>query len=132
MRVVIDTNVFVSSFFGGNPRAIIDKWIRGELTLCLSGEIVTEYIEVLLRLGLDQEEMNHILSLFSRGFNCLFTAKTPDLKIVEEDPNDDKFIECAVSLNASFIVSGDQDLVGIKSYMGILIVTPKQLLGDHP
>ena len=76
MRFVIDTNVFVSSFFGGTPREIIDKWISGRLTVCLSGEIVTEYIEVLLRLGLDQEELNHILSLFS-GVLIVFLRRKP-------------------------------------------------------
>ena len=53
MRVVLDTNVFVSSFFGGNPRAVIDLWKTGSLTLCLSQDILDEYIEVLRRLGLD-------------------------------------------------------------------------------
>jgi len=39
MRVVIDTNVFVSSFFGGTPRKIIDLWKNRDITLCLSRDI---------------------------------------------------------------------------------------------
>lgn len=50
---VVDTNVFVSSFFGGNPRKVIDLWKTGELTLCLSTPIVDEYVAVLRRLGLE-------------------------------------------------------------------------------
>ncbi|MEW6201083.1 MAG: putative toxin-antitoxin system toxin component, PIN family, partial [bacterium] len=42
MKVVIDTNVFVSSFFGGNPRRIIDLWSKGKITLCLSKDILDE------------------------------------------------------------------------------------------
>ena len=44
IRVVVDTNIFVSSFFGGNPRKIIDLWKTGEVALCLSRPIVDEYI----------------------------------------------------------------------------------------
>lgn len=61
---VVDTNVFVSSFFGGNPRKVIDLWKTGELTLCLSTPIVDEYVAVLRRLGLEGEPRN-------RGHNTL-------------------------------------------------------------
>ena len=128
-RVVLDTNVFVSSFFGGNPRTIVDLWKTGEITLCLSRAIVEEYVEVLRRLGLQNErELGELLALFARGYNIQFTAKTPELRIVKEDPDDDKFIECAVALKAEVIISGDRALTGIKNYMGIRIVTPKEFL----
>jgi uncharacterized protein len=39
MRVVVGTNIFVSSFLGGNPRKIIDLWEKGEITLCLSKDV---------------------------------------------------------------------------------------------
>jgi hypothetical protein len=48
--------------------------------------------------------------------------------VVNEDPEDDKFIECAVALNAEVIISGDKALTGIENYMGIRIVTPKEFL----
>ena len=129
MRVVLDTNVFVSSFFGGNPRAVIDLWSEGRITLCLSREIVTEYVEVLQRLGLtDRQELDGLLSLFARGVNSVFTGKTPDLSVVVDDPDDDKFVACAVALEARYVISGDQDLTEIGDYMGIRMVTPKQFL----
>lgn len=130
-RVVIDTNVFISSFFGGNPRKIIDLWESGQIILCLSRPIVDEYVEVLSRMGLKNErELEELLSLFAHGYHVLFTAKTPDLNIVEKDPDDDKFIECAVALNSKFIVSGDRALQEIKDYMGIKLQSPKQFLDD--
>jgi hypothetical protein len=129
MKVVLDTNVFVSSFFGGNPRDIIDLWKTGEITLCLSPAIVDEYIEVLRRLGLQNEkELSELLGLFARGFCVQFTAKTPQLRIVEHGPDDDKFIECAVALNAKFVISGDKALRAIEKYIDIEIVTPKEFL----
>ena len=129
IKVVLDTNVFISSFFGGNPRKIVDLWKTGEIILCLSRAIMDEYMEVLVRLGLrDEKEVGELLGLFARGFHVQFTAKTPELHIVEEDPDDDKFIECAVASNAGVIISGDQDLRSIKKYMGIQIVTPREFL----
>lgn len=131
MRVVIDTNVFVSSFFGGNPRKIIQHWKNGNVTPCLSREILDEYIEVFKRLGLDEEEeFEELMSLFAKGFNILFTAKTPLIKIIHDDPDDDKFIECAVALKAKVIISGDKALTAVGEYMGIEILTPAQFAKD--
>lgn len=129
IKVVVDTNVFISSFFGGNPRKIIDLWKSGQITLCLSKPIIDEYIEVLQRLGLqDERELEELLSLFAHGFHVAFTAKTPELNIVEKDPDDNKFIECAVALKAEFIISGDKALLAIEDYTQIKIVTPKAFL----
>lgn len=128
-RVVVDTNVFVSSFFGGNPRKIVDLWKSGQVTICLSKPIIDEYVEVLQRLGLQNErELGELLNLFARGFHVLFSANTPELHLVNEDPDDDKFIECAVALKADFVISGDKNLIAIQDYMSIRIVTPKEFL----
>ncbi len=129
MRVVIDTNVFVSSFFGGNPRKIIDLWKNGKITLCLSSAILDEYVDVLQRIGLeDEQELEELLALFSKGFNLLFTTKTPELKVVKNDPDDNKFVECAVALKAKTVISGDKALIAVKRYMGIEISTPQKFL----
>ncbi len=129
-KVVVDTNVFISSFFGGNPRKIIDLWKTGEITLCLSRPIVNEYIEVLQRFGVQRErELGELLELFARGTHSVFTAKTPELYLVEEDPDDNKFIECAAALKAGFVISGDKALLEVRDYMGIKVVTPKEFLG---
>lgn len=129
MKVVIDTNIFVSSFFGGNPRKIVDLWRKEKLTLCLSKDILDEYIEVLRRIGLeDEDELEELLSLFSKGFNIVFTTKTPKITLVDEDPDDDKFIECAVALKADVIITGDKALEAIKEHMKIKILTPVKFL----
>ena len=133
MKVVIDTNVFVSSFFGGNPRKVVDLWKQGKLTLCLSKEIISEYTAVLNRIGLEnQKELKEILALFARGLHSVFAGKTPLLKIVNDDPDDDKFIECAVALKAHYIISGDKALKEVSEYMGIKILNPKEFLNREP
>ena len=132
MKVVIDTNVFVSSFFGGNPRKVIDLWKEGNLTLCLSKDVVDEYIDVLKKIGLENErELKELLDLFAKGYHIIFTSKTPKIKAVRDDPGDDKFIECAVALKAEAIISGDRALKEIKEYLGIKIFSPQEFLKSY-
>jgi uncharacterized protein len=132
MNVVIDTNIFVSSFFGGNPRNIIDLWKHEKITLCLSKAVLDEYIDVLCRIGLKNEyELEELLSLFSRGFNILFTIKTPKIQIIKNDPDDDKFIECAMALKADAVITGDREVLAVKEYAGIRILTPQQFLANY-
>lgn len=132
MRVVIDTNVFVSSFLGGNPRKIIDLWKKGRITLCISKYILDEYVEVLQGIGLkNEEELKELLDLLSKGFNLIFTTKTPKIKAVKNDPDDDMFIECAVALKADVIISGDKAVKDIGDYMGIRILSPRQFLDRY-
>ena len=129
IRVVIDTTVFVSSFFGGNPKRIIDLWKNERIILCLSKDVLDEYVDVLQRIGLKHEkEIQELLSLFAKGFNILFTTITPKLKAVQGDPDDDKFIECAVALKAEFVVTGDKAPRAVGDYIGIKILTPQEFL----
>jgi predicted nucleic acid-binding protein len=87
IKVVLDTNVFVSSFFGGNPRDIVNLWKAGEITLCLSRAIVDEYLEVLGRLGLQNERELAVetevrlpeVGAISRVSSPAFTAMTTGL-----------------------------------------------------
>ena len=80
---------------------------------------------------MNESELEELLSLFAHGFHVLFTAKTPNLNVVGKDPDDDKFIECAVALNSKFIISGDKALQGIVDYMSIKVQSPKQFLDGY-
>lgn len=132
IKAVIDTNVFISSFFGGNPRKIISYWEKGEIVWCVSKPIIDEYIEVLKCLGLrNEKELDDLLNLFAKGINLIYSANTPCLKIVNNDPDDNKFIECAVALQSKYIISGDKHLKSILEYMGIKILTPAEFIDDH-
>ena len=87
---------------------------------------------MLQRIGLgDGREIEELLSLFAKGFNILFTTKTPKINAVRNDPDDDKFIECAVALKAEAIITGDKALKAMNEYMGIKILTPQQFLKDY-
>jgi len=121
----VDTNVFISSFFGGDPRAVIDLWKTGRLTLCLSQDTLDDHIEVLGGLGLDSApELDELLKLFAEGSHILFTIRTPEVRVVS-DPDDDRFIACALALKAAYIVTGDKALLDVRHYEGIEVVTPR-------
>ena len=127
-RVVIDTNVLVSSFFDGPPQVIIDYWRDGNLTLCLSPSIVDEYQRILERLKLPRNEVVELFDRFACGNDCLFTASTPSLAVVERDPDDDKFIECAIALDARIVITGDQDLLSLERYFQVEMLSPRMFL----
>jgi len=91
-------------------------------------------MEVLQCLGLrDTSELEEPSEFFSSGYHTVFTSKTKKIHVVEKDPDDDKFIECAAALNARCVITGDKALRNIGDYMGIKIVTPKEFLTlpDH-
>lgn len=134
LKIVIDTNVFVSSFFGGKPRQVIDLWMQGKVLLCVSQPIIEEYVRVLHRLGLkNEEERKEFLNLFAdKSRNVLYVHQPSSLSMVSRDPDDDKFLECAVALEATYLVSGDQDLLEIKSCFGVQILKPAEFLETFP
>ena len=131
MKIVVDTNVFVSSFLSptGAPRQVIDLWKKGQVTLCLCAETLKEHLLVLARLGLQGEpEMNELLALIRRGINIRFVAIEGTLRVVADDPDDDPFVECAVTAGAEYIVSGDRHLKKLGCFGDIRIVAPAEFL----
>ena len=70
MRAVIDTNVFVSSFFGGIPLRVIEHWFSGRLTLCVSMPILKEYFDVVSRFEFgDNSLLYRLMSAFEKNFS---------------------------------------------------------------
>lgn len=131
MRVVVDTNVLVSSFFGGPPREVIERWKRGEITLCVSRDLIDEYVEVLNRLGLQADLIHELLELFASGYNLAFTASTSPLQVLKHDPDDNMLFECAVELEAKVIVTGDKAVHSVGRYMDVDVLTPTEFLARY-
>jgi putative PIN family toxin of toxin-antitoxin system len=126
-RVVIDTNVVVSSFFGGKPREVLNLWRDGALLLCLSDAIVEEYLEVLARFGNIKEEAEELFALLTARGRTLFVHPAA-VRVVEEDPDDDIFLACALAADAEAIVSGDRHLLDLGEFQGIPILGPAEFL----
>ena len=130
MKVVLDTNVFISSFLGkGPPHQILKRWIKGEFDLCLSNEIIEEYLEILLRSGVNERpEVKEVLKLMKQQGNIIFSANPESCNVVKDDPDDDKFISCAIACEAKLIVSGDAHLLNIQKYFDIEIIKARPFL----
>ena len=129
MRIVIDTNVFVSSFFGGIPRQVIDHWFSGELILCVSRPILKEYFDVLGRFQFDQAAFfGRLITALERGPNILFVDNPKEQNWIEDDPADNKCIACAISLHAEYIVSGDLHLKRAGKIGNVEIVPTREML----
>ncbi|MBI4687898.1 MAG: putative toxin-antitoxin system toxin component, PIN family [Nitrospirae bacterium] len=130
MKVVVDPNVIISSFQNphGNPNKIIDMWKNGKIILCMSEEIVFEYIEVLNRLNIPKRKTRELTELFKLREYVNFSTNVIHVDAVKDDPQDNKFIECAVVTNAQYIISGDRHLRALQKYGGIKIVSPSEFL----
>ncbi|OGF53679.1 MAG: putative toxin-antitoxin system toxin component, PIN family [Candidatus Fraserbacteria bacterium RBG_16_55_9] len=131
-RVVLDTSVIVSGTLidAGHPAKILDWWQNGLFALVTSEAIMEEVKEVLNDPELREEyqltraKVGTLLNLM-RHHSILVPAEL-DLAVVERDPGDDKIIVAAVEGGADTIVSGDGDLLDLKAYQGIKIVTPTE------
>ena len=131
MRVVVDTNVFITSLLNteGNPRKVIDLWRFEKITLCLSKKILVEYFAVLGRFGMSEEpEGEELVQLFQKRYNQVFLTSVPTILAISEDPTDNMFIECAVAADAKYIISGDRHLLNLKVFKGIGILPPTEFL----
>jgi putative PIN family toxin of toxin-antitoxin system len=129
-KVVIDTNIYISAiFWGGKPREVIDLGRDKKILIFASLDIKNEIAEKLkTKFKLDDEEVNRILLDFSTF--TIPVKVTKRVQAVPNDPEDDKFIECAISCNADYIVSGDRHLLSLKEYVGIRILKASEFLSN--
>lgn len=123
-KVVIDTNVIVSALlFKGNSNKIITLYQESKIIFLISKEILKEYIKVLSypKFNLTQEEIKHIIKEEILPFTEPVKV-TVTIDIIKDDPDDNKFLECAVSGKTDFIVSGDNHLIDLQEYKKIKIL----------
>jgi hypothetical protein len=128
LKAVIDTNVLISSLYGGNPRRIINLWRNGRFALCTSEKIEREYSEVLARFTVSREGAEELLAMLSARKNVYFTTPLTIIHEIIDDPDDDIFLECAVAAEADIIISGDRHLLDLEVFRGIQIVDPAQFI----
>lgn len=128
--IVIDTNVFLSAIvFGGQPRKLINLIADDALTLVTAEELVTE-----LRRVITSKFLEFIADL--KKIEKLLESDATWVRLggvtiaVSRDSDDDKFIEVAVLGNCHYIISGDKDLLDIKLYDSVKIVSVSEFLED--
>ena len=132
IKAVIDTNVLVSSLIGrtkSNPKEIIDRFKKDRFFLVLSPPILKELEEVLkeseFKSIINEDEADILICLIR--IKGLFVIPVHKVNICR-DIHDNKILEAASKADANFIVTGDKDLLTLKSFQNIPIVSPKEFL----
>jgi putative PIN family toxin of toxin-antitoxin system len=132
LKIILDTNVFVSGvFFSGPPYAILDAWRHRRVSLSLSPMIMDEYRRVAHELaakfpGIDAGPPLELLTVHAQVVNA---AELPEP--VCTDQNDDMFLACAIASRTKFIVTGDKALLRASGYRGIHVLTPRTFVDKY-
>jgi putative PIN family toxin of toxin-antitoxin system len=129
MKIVLDTNVFVSGIFWfGPPYQILEAWQTRKIKLAITEEILEEYNRVanILAKKYPPVDISPIIDLVTSHAEMYYTTRLP--VSVSIDPDDDKFINCAISAKAKYIISGDAHLFKISEYKGIKILKPREFV----
>ena len=133
MKVVLDTNVFVSGLFfsSGAPRQILLGWNEGRFKLVVSLEIFKEYQVTIqeLRRKYHSIDVDETLDLVLREAEICSSFALP--QAVCDDPKDDMFFACALAAKAKIIVSGDKHLLSVKDYEGIEVLKPRSFFEKY-
>jgi uncharacterized protein len=129
IRAVIDTNVLVSGLLSpsGNEALIVLAVHQGLLRPCLSEEIIDEYAGVLARpkFAFPPDEIEALIVMLRRNGE-LFQAEQSSQ--ASPDTGDTKFVECALTAKADFIITGNKRHFPEKSYGSAHVVNAGELL----
>lgn len=131
MRIVIDNNIFISGiFWQGPPNKIIKLVEKGYFDIYSSSKILEELFNVLERKKFDslfEEAQTTRSEVFLKILELVkIISPIKNLNIIKDDPDDNRILECALTGSASFIISGDNHLLKLKSFQNILILNPRQ------
>lgn len=129
MKVILDTNVFISGiFFSGPPYQILAAWRDERFQLIVSFEILEEYRRVGEILAADHPgiKLSPWIELLVQKASIYYTP--PLVDPICEDPDDDKFLACAIASKSKIIVSGDKHLLRVSGFGGIEILKPRDFV----
>ncbi|MBU1486957.1 putative toxin-antitoxin system toxin component, PIN family [bacterium] len=122
LRVVVDTNIYISFLKRGYYRKILELWLEERFELLTSNEIMEELFEVLSRpkFNFSPDEIAELGELLYE--KAIVIEPEKELNVCR-DPDDNKFLECAVEGKANYLVTGDPDLKDIGEYERIKFVS---------
>lgn len=134
MRAVLDANVLVSALISerGSPARILALWEREAFELVVSPFILEEmkrvlhYPRIQERYRLPNEHITSFLGLL--GSLALLVHPADVIDIISQDPDDNRYLDCALTGEASYLVSGDQHLLTLGEFEGVIILPPAGFL----
>lgn len=107
MRIVLDTNVLLVSFSTRSKyRWVFDSFLDESVVLCVTSDILMEYEEIISK-HMGKELASTILQIIENAPNVAFVTRYFKWNLIQADPDDNKFVDCAVASGAKFLVSQD-------------------------
>jgi putative PIN family toxin of toxin-antitoxin system len=132
MKVVVDANVFISGvFFTGPPHQILDAWRRSSVQIVMTPEILTEYHDTGTELTAHFPDVELEPWLELCAVRSILVEAQPLEEQVCTDPDDDKFLACALAGRVSLIVSGDKALLRASGYKRLKVLTPRSFVNRY-
>ena len=133
MRIVLDTNSLIQSIPRRSAyRAIWESIVSGENILCVSNEIIEEYVEILQQLT-NKEIANTIIEAIVNSPYVEFITPYYRFNLIKTDPDDNKFVDCAIAASARYVVTNDKhyevlrhtkfpivDIIALKDFLKLL------------
>ena len=138
IKVVLDTNVFVSSLLvaAGLPAQILDAWRERQFLLIICPAIIAEvrdtmdYPRIRRKYPITDDDVARWVTLLERDALVVSGDVTVVAGAVPDDPSDEMVLACAVEVEADVIVSGDRHLLDVGSYQSIPILTAREFLSS--
>ena len=107
-NIVLDTNCLLASLSRNKEEYVIWKSLQdGKYNLCVTNEILSEYTEVLQR-NISPTVAENVMFLLLNLDNVVFIDTYFQFNLITTDPDDNKFVDCAIAANAKFIVTNDK------------------------
>ncbi len=126
-KIVLDTNLFIAAYFNreSSSAKIIELCLAGKYRPVFSSQIIKEIYFILKNIKAKEPFLNKVKELFQMGITV---ENPPEVKVVYEDPDDDKFIACALEESADYIITSDIHLLKLKEFKNIKICKPSRFL----
>ncbi|MDP2951456.1 MAG: putative toxin-antitoxin system toxin component, PIN family [bacterium] len=129
MKVVLDTNIFISALlFAGKPMQILNLVRKQKIKLFISEPITAEVSRVLKeKFAWQDKNISKVLKKIKGISTTVFPGV--NINIIAIDPSDNRILECALEAEADFLISGDKKhLLPLKKFKNIPIVDPDEFL----
>jgi uncharacterized protein len=130
LKIVLDTSSIISAFgWKGSERVILDMILDDRFIILMSNDLLEELSAVLSR-----DKFNFMTDKIELLTSLGACAETVDVKVrldvIKDDPKDNMVLECAVSGNADYIISGDSHLLRLRNYGSIKISSARDFLDE--
>ena len=129
MKIVIDTNIFISSFFWqGNPRKVFDRVMNRLDKLYISDDILKEIFDIMSgkKFNIDKYIIDDYIKIIESFSIKIFHNN--EIESICRDADDNKILKCGLEGKVDFIITGDNDLLILKEYNNIKIKNAKNYL----